>query len=120
MSEEPQIERRRQPQPLGVSLGSWLQWGLPILAGVAAWYIGAVVAPLDKDLQASIAKVEKLETLVVEINSSRSECMHRIAKLESATDLLRQHTMATYQSKEQAQRDYDHLLRLLDNAHDKP
>jgi hypothetical protein len=106
-----------QPQFIfGIPLGSWIQWTLPIAVGLGATYISQTVAPIESRLQAVEKHVESADKILAEYQLVRQQCERRTDQLEKTFELQRSHMMTNYQTKEQSSRDYEHLMRMIENA----
>jgi hypothetical protein len=100
----------------GIPLGSWIQWVLPITVGLAVTYGTQMVAPIDARLKNVERHVELADKTLAEYQLVRQQCEKRMDTLEKVFEVQRQHMMSTYQTKEQSSRDYEHLMRLIENA----
>lgn len=110
------MSEEKPKEIMGVSLGGWIQWGLPVIAGFAAWYVSSVIAPLDTTVRKLDDAVSMLQTNYETMSIRALEYNRRIEKLESTLDAHHQQAISTYQTKEQARRDYDNLSRAIENV----
>jgi hypothetical protein len=100
----------------GVPLGSWVQWTLPIAVALLASYATQIVAPIDARLSSVEKHAEAATKLLAEYQLVRQQCEKKMDQLEKTFELQRTHMMTNYQTKEQSSRDYEHLMRMIENA----
>jgi hypothetical protein len=100
----------------GIPIGSWIQWSLPIAIGISVSYFTAILAPIDASVKESKILMEEHSKLLADYKVVRDQCEKRIDNLEKVFELQRDHMMKNYQTKEQSSRDFEHIMRLLENA----